>query len=77
MLGVILDDDSLVGMWKGDVKGGATWSLASYLFSISASDWRQPSTYRWDQVDEANNIFPELVTANRTCEIEGAHSVIL
>jgi hypothetical protein len=70
--GVILEDGSLVGMWKGDLKGGRRWSLASYLYSVYASDWRQPSTYRWPYTTKANNIFPELVPGNetRTCEIE-------
>ena len=42
----------------------------SCLFSVSASDWHQPSTYRWGRAVQSNNIFPQLVAENRTCEIE-------
>ena len=74
--GVILDDGSLVGMWKGDLKSNTTrhrrWSLASYLLAVSASDWRQPATYRWGHAVKSSNVFPQLVPGNttRTCEVE-------
>lgn len=68
---VILPDHSLVGIWKGDRKGGNRWSLASFLLSMSASDWRQPLTYRFGRAEKSNSIFPQLVgNENRTCEIE-------
>lgn len=69
--GVILPDGSLVGLWKGDVKGGRTWSLASYILGVSAADWRRPSTYRWGSAVKGNTVFPQLVgNGTRACEIE-------
>ena len=71
--GVIFDDGSLVGMWRGDRKSFSVKpNVVQYEYSVTASDWRNPASYRWGYALKSNNVFPQLVPGSetRTCGIE-------
>jgi hypothetical protein len=73
MAGVILNDGSLVGMWRGDRKSfDVKPNVIQFEYSMRAKNWKDPSTYEWGHAVAANNIFPSIVPPGetRTCGIE-------
>eukprot|EP00035_Acanthoeca_spectabilis_P001798 m.82811 g.82811 ORF g.82811 m.82811 type:complete len:221 (-) comp11142_c0_seq3:77-739(-) len=70
---VIFEDGSLTGMWRGDRKVAKHYGpVYQYQFRVSASNWKDPTTYVWGHALKPYNIFPQLVGPNDTtnCGIE-------
>ena len=73
MAGVIFDDGSLVGMWRGDRKSFAVANnVVQFEYTVRASNWKDPASYVWGHATAENNIFKTLVGPNetRTCGLE-------
>jgi hypothetical protein len=50
---VILQDGSLVGLWRGGLNSTRPWST---IQRVAASDWKDPASYR----PEYNDLFPDV-----------------
>eukprot|EP00039_Didymoeca_costata_P002312 m.59275 g.59275 ORF g.59275 m.59275 type:complete len:434 (+) comp11234_c0_seq3:188-1489(+) len=60
MAAVILNDGSLVGMWRGDRKQTNHLQTYQYQYRVTATHWKMPATYKWGFAVRENNIFPSL-----------------
>lgn len=59
---MIFEDGSLVGIWRGDRKSfSVANNVVQFEYTVTARDWKDPSTYDWGHAVAQNNIFKSLV----------------
>ena len=66
---VILEDGSLVGIWRGSQYP----NTSQWQYTVRASDWKELATYSWGSATVSNNIFPTLQNGgleSRNCGVE-------
>ena len=66
---VILNDGSLVGIWRGSEYPNAS----QWQYRAAATDWKDPATYTFGTATRDNNIFPSLENGDgetQNCGIE-------